>query len=154
MLGGHPIRWWAVVALTALLAAFAAGAKTAVEPSVEELKARLSSAAAGDRPRLCLQIAQRQLTETDKFYAATEIEKAQATLADVVSYSEQARDHAIQLHKQEKQSEITVRQMARKLTELMHTLPHDDQAPVRDAVNRLQRVRDDLLMAMFPKGIR
>jgi hypothetical protein len=42
--------------------------------------------------------------------------------------------------------------MARKLTELMHSLGHDDQAPVQDALNRLQRVRDDLLMAMFPKG--
>ena len=27
-----------------------------------------------------------------------------------------------------------------------------DQAAVRDAINRLQRVRDDLLKAMFPKG--
>ncbi len=42
--------------------------------------------------------------------------------------------------------------MTRKLTDILHTLGHDDQAPVQDALNRLQRVRDDLLAAMFPKG--
>ena len=73
-------------------------------------------------------------------------------MTDVVAYSELARDYAIQSHKYQKQSEIAVRTMTRKLTELMHSLGHDDQAPVQDAINRLQRVRDDLLMAMFPKG--
>ncbi len=87
-----------------------------------------------------------------KIYAASDFEKGQAALADVVAYSELARDYAIQSHKYQKQIEIAVRAMARKLTELMHSLGHDDQAPVQDAINRLQRVRDDLLMAMFPKG--
>ena len=35
---------------------------------------------------------------------------------------------------------------------LLHSLGHDEQAPVQDAINHLERVRDDLLMAMFPKG--
>jgi uncharacterized membrane protein len=73
---------------------------------------------------------------------------------DVVAFSELARDYAIQSHKYQKQTEIAVRAMTRKLSELMHALGHDDQAPVRNAINRLDRVRDDLLMAMFPKGAR
>jgi len=42
--------------------------------------------------------------------------------------------------------------MSRKLTDLLHSLGREEQVPVRDAINRLQRVRDDLLFAMFPKG--
>ena len=42
--------------------------------------------------------------------------------------------------------------MTRRLTDLQHSLPRDDQAPIEDAIKRLQRVRDDLLLAMFPKG--
>jgi hypothetical protein len=42
--------------------------------------------------------------------------------------------------------------MTRKLNEILHVLAHDEEPPVRDAVARLQRVRDDLLAAMFPKG--
>jgi len=73
-------------------------------------------------------------------------------LTDVVAYSELARDYSIQSHKYQKQTEIAVRVMTRKLTEVMHALAHDDQAPVQDAINRLQRVSDDLLAAMFKKG--
>jgi hypothetical protein len=145
------------LALFVFLAGLTAGAvhvnaAPSSEPTVEELKARLASTSVGDRPHLCMQIAQKQLTGADHLYAADEIEKAQAALADVVAYSESARDYAIQSHKHQKETEIAARTMTRKLTDLLHTLGHDDQPPVRDAITRLQKVRDDLLKAMFPKG--
>jgi len=127
-------------------------ARAGNEPTVEELKARLSTTSIGDRPRVCVQIAEQQLTAADKFYAAAEDDKAQAPLSDVVTYSELARDYAIQAHKHEKQTEIAVRGMIRKLTEILHSLGQEDQRPVRDSINRLQHVRDDLFAAMFPKG--
>jgi hypothetical protein len=148
----HLFRLWGTVTLFVLMAGAAGSAAASGEPTLEELKARLSSTSIGDRPHLCLQIAQRQLAEADKLYATAEIEKGQAALTDVVAFSELARDYAIQSRKHQKQTEIAVRTMTRKLTELMHTLGRDDEAPVRDAIGRLQRVRDDLLMAMFPKG--
>ena len=135
-----------------LLAGLLVGATWGVEPSVEDLKARLDSTSLNDRPRLCVQIAERQLDAADKLYAASETEKAQAALTDVVSYSEQARDYAVQTHKHEKQTEIAARGMIRKLNDIIHTLAHDERPPVEDAMKRLERVRDDLLAAMFPKG--
>ncbi len=142
-----------VVILTAVAAAMTArAALPATEPTVDDLKAKLSSANTGDKAHLCIQIAQLQLTETDKLYAAADTEKAQPALTDVVEFSEKARDYAIQSHKNQKQVEIAVRGMTRKLTDLMHSLPHGEQTAVHDAITRLQRVRDDLLIAMFPKG--
>jgi hypothetical protein len=120
--------------------------------SVEDLKARVSTSTVGERPHICVQIAQKQLVEADKAYAGAELEKAQAALTDVVAYTELARDYAIQSHKYQKQSEIAVREMSRKLTNLLHTLGRDDQGAVRDAVKRLERVSDDLLASMFKKG--
>ena len=146
------IRVCCAVALAAVLAAMSAGALRSGEPTVEDLKARLSSASISDRPRLCLQIAQQQLAAVDKFYAAVEDDQAQAALTDVVAYSELARDYSIQSHKHEKQTEIAVRGMIRKLTDILHSLGHDSQAPVHSAIGRLERVRDDLFAAMFPKG--
>jgi hypothetical protein len=127
-------------------------AMTAGDPTVEELKAKLSSTAVGDKPHLCLQIAEKQLAEANKEYAGAEDEKGNASLTDVVAYSELARDYAIQSHKHEKQTEIAVRGMTRRLTEILHGLPHEQQSVVKDAIQRLNRIRDDLLMAMFPKG--
>ncbi len=140
------------VTLCALVAAGIASGTPSSEQTVEELKARVASAKVGDRPHLCVQIAEKQLGEADKLYAANDVEKGQAALTDVVAFSELARDYSIQSHKYQKQTEIATRSMTRKLNDLLHTLGHDDQVPVRDAINRLQRVRDDLLAAMFPKG--
>lgn len=141
-----------VVTFIALSAGLGAGALAAKNASVEELKAQLSSTSIGDRPRLCLQIAEKQLDTADKLYAATESEKARAALADVMAFSELARDYAIQSRKHQKQTEITVRKMAHKLNDLKHAVVHEDQAAVQNAMKRLQRVSDDLLFAMFPKG--
>ena len=151
---GQPslFRLCRALTLAAVVTALGASALPSGEPTVEELKARLSSTSIGDRPHLCLRIAQQQLVAADKLYASDEIEKAQAPLTDVVAFAELARDYSIQSHKHEKQTEIAVRGMIRKLTQILHLLAHDDQAPVQDAVNRLQHVRDDLLAAMFPKG--
>jgi hypothetical protein len=138
--------------VVALLATFLVLPMAAKEQSVDELKARLSSTSIGDRPQICLQIAERQLDDADKLYSALETEKAQSDLTDVVAFSELARDYAIQSHKHQKQTEIAVRKMTRKLNDLRHAVPHEELAAVQDAIDRLQRVRDDLLLAMFPKG--
>ncbi len=122
------------------------------EPTVDGLKARISSASVGEKPRLCVQVAQMRLNDVDKLYAAGDLGDAQAALADVVAYSELARDYSIQSHKYQKQSEIAVRRMTRKLTDLLHTLAQPEQGAIKDAVARLSRVSDDLLDSMFTKG--
>jgi hypothetical protein len=153
MAATHRYRGWlAGVMLLALAAASLAMAADSREASVDELKARVASAAIAERPKLCVQIAQKQLDLTDRLYTATDFEKAQAALADVTSYAELARDFAIQSRKHEKETEIAVRGMIRKLNGMLHALAHDDQGPVRDALNRLQQVREDLLKSMFPKS--
>jgi hypothetical protein len=127
-------------------------ANARTEPTVEELKARVSSANVADKAKICVEIAEKQLTAADKLYAADEMEKAQSSLTDVVAFSELARDYSIQSHKHQKQTEIAIRTMTRKLNELLHVVGREEQGPLRDAIKHLERVRDDLLAAMFPKG--
>jgi hypothetical protein len=153
MLGARD-RFWLGGAVTLLALAIGASghASAGKEPTVEDLKGRLASTSTGARPHLCVEIAQKQLDEADKLYAANEVEKGQSALTDVVAYAELARDYAIESHKYERQTEIAARGMTRRLTALLHSLGHDEQAPVQDAIKRLEKVRDDLLKAMFPKG--
>lgn len=149
----YRFRLWNIITLLTLIAAsLAARGAPSNSPTVEQLKSKLAATDVRDRPHLCVEIAQKQLAEADKFYASSELEKGQAALTDVVAYAELARDYAIQSHKYQKQAEIATRNMTRKLNDLLHSMGGSDQAPVRDAINRLQRVRDDLLAAMFPKG--
>jgi hypothetical protein len=153
MLGlGYRFRSTVAVVLLMLAAAQTAAALPAADPTLDAMKERLPATSLGDRPHLCVQIAEHQLAEADKLYTAADIDQAQTKLTDVVAYSELARDYSIQTHKYQKQTEIAVRVMTRRLTEVMHALAHDDQPPVREAIGRLQHVRDDLLAAMFKKG--
>lgn len=142
------------VALLFVVLAAIANATPHAEPTVDELKAKVPSANTGEKAKLCVQIAEKELGETDKLYASDDVEKAQTALSDVVTFSELARDYSIQSRKHEKQIEISVRSMTRKLNDLMHSLSHTDQEPVKNAIQRLERVRDDLLTAMFPKGVK
>ncbi|MFZ0769978.1 MAG: hypothetical protein WCA49_20300 [Candidatus Sulfotelmatobacter sp.] len=145
--------WWAAALAIAMLALpFAQAA--ARELTVEELKQRVASASIRERPSLCIQISERQLDAADRFYIAGDADKAQAALVDVAAFSELARDYAIQSHKHEKQSEIAIRKMTRKLASLKHTVAHEDQKQIQDTIDRLERIRDDLLAAMFPNGVK
>jgi len=150
MLGRRFTYSWMVLGLVALAAV---GVRAQV-PTVEQMKSRIASTTLRDRPKLCIQIAQRQMAEADRLYVAAEDEKAGAALTDVVTYTELARDYSIQSHKYQKQAEIAVREMTRKLNELTHTLSQEEQVPVRDAIKRLEKVRDDLLASMFTKGVK
>ena len=136
----------------ALLILRVAPANAHSDATVEELKARVSGALVADKAKLCLEIAEKQLNAADKLYASDNLDQAQQDLTDVVAYSELARDYSIQSHKHQKQTEIAMRSMTRKLNDLLHAVSREEQGPVKDAISRLERVRDDLLSAMFPKG--
>jgi hypothetical protein len=147
------LRLWRVAAGSLVLLLLAAPSTIwgGQEPTIDELKARLANASVADRPPLCIRISERQLGAADRLYIAGDSEQAKAALAEVVAYSELARDYAIQSRKHEKQSEIAIRKMARKLADIKHTVAHEDQEEVQKAFDRLERVRDDLLAAMFSK---
>jgi hypothetical protein len=153
MLGAQYRSWlWTGFALWALAVGASGRASAGKELTVEDLKGKLASTSVGGRPHLCVEIARKRLDEADKLYAANEVEKGQSALTDVVAYAELARDYAVESRKYERQAEIATRGMTRRLTDLLHSLGHDDQPPVQDAIRHLEKVRDDLLKAMFPKG--
>ena len=146
--------WW-IAAAGLLFAMVVAPCTTLIgrdEPTIEELKARVANTSNSDRPPLCIRISERQLEEADRLYVAGDIEKWNSALVDVVAFAELARDSSIQSHKHEKQCEIAIRKEVRKLSDLKHTVSHDDQDEVQNTVDQLEKVRDDLLLAMFPKG--
>ena len=142
------MRRWGVIFGIVLATALVAAGK---EVTVEELKTRLASASADDRPSLCVEIAERQLEAADKLYLQGDSEKAKAAVEDVASYSEQARDACARSHKRLKQTEIAVRKMAHRLRDIKHVVNFEDQASLDAAIYRLERVRTDLLGAMFGK---
>ena len=123
----------------------------AKDESVIELKARFEKARPEERPELAMRIAQHQLHDADKFYGEGNVDQAAAAVGDIAAYSEKGRDAAIQTRKHLKNVEIDVRKIAEKLRDIKRTLAFEDQAPVEQAVRRLEDVRTSLLKEMFAK---
>lgn len=121
------------------------------EETVDELKSRFANARPEDKPVLAIQIAQHQLRIADKLYLDGKVEEAREAVGEVVSYSEKARDAATESRKHLKNVEIDVRKIADRLRDLKRTLAFEDQAPVEQAIRRLEDIRTELLKQMFAK---
>jgi hypothetical protein len=139
------------LAFTILLLALGAAYGADKDESLAGLKARFESAHPEDRPDLGIRIAQIQLRNADKLYASGDADQARAAVDDIATYSEKSRDAAIQTKKHLKNVEIDARKMAEKLRDIKRTLAFDDQAPVEQAIRRLEDVRTSLLKEMFAK---
>jgi hypothetical protein len=139
------------LAIWTLLFAFATGPAAAGDETIEELKPRVQNASPQDRPRLCIRIAELQLRNADRLYKAGDVEHARAAVDEIVTYSEQARDSAIETKKHLKHVEITARKIAERLRDIKRTQALEDQPPIDEAVQRLEQVRTSLLQQMFSK---
>lgn len=121
------------------------------EESLDQLIARTETARLQDRPSLYLQIARRQAEAADKHYEEGNAEAGNTALNDMVTYSDKASDAAVRSGKRLKDTEIALRKMAEKFRDIKRTLPFEDQEPVQQAIDHLEKLRTDLLSAMFGK---
>lgn len=140
-----------MIFVTLLVPIIFSGYGAAKDETVDELKARFESPHPEDRCDLAIRIAQHQLRNADKLYNEGQVDQATAAVEDIVTYSEKARDLATQTKKRLKNVEIDVRKMADKLRDVKRTLAFEDQAPVEQAIRRLEDIRTTLLKEMFAK---
>ena len=143
------MRNWLILGITMLAVGTGAFAK---ELSLAELKARVEHAKPDERTSLCIQIAERQVEASNKLYTDGKTAEAETAIHDVISYSQQASETAGQTGHHLKNTEIAMRKMSHRLSDIKRTLPFEDQASVQSAVDTLDKIRTDLLSRMFGKN--
>ena len=142
----------AAFALTAVAPpAFATSALAAKDESIEQLIARAESVRPEDRPALYLEVARQKAETADQFYRAGNADAGHASLREVVTFSKKATDASIATGKRLKNTEITLRKMVEKFRDVKHTVTFEDQAPIQQTMDELEKMRTDLLSAMFGK---
>jgi hypothetical protein len=117
--------------------------------TLDQLKQRAEAAKPVNQPKLFLEVAERQRLTATKAYQTGNTEEARAAIEEVALYGEKAGAAARASRKHLKETEIQVRDMARRLEQLRESLTYDDRATVQAAVRRLDKVRQDLLNSMF-----
>ena len=114
-------------------------------------KARVESASGGEKIKLAVEYADEQAKASDHAVAGENYLEAKNDLADVAYFAKVASDSAIDLRKREKDTEIRLRKIAKKLTDVKNAAPYEDQADVQHAIDEVQAARDRILEFMFKK---
>jgi hypothetical protein len=66
-----------------------------------------------------------------------------------VSFSKKATDSSIDTGKRLKNTEIGLRKISEKFRDVKRTVAFEDQAPIQQAMDELEKMRTDLLSVMF-----
>lgn len=133
----------------AVLACTVAVVCAADDVSLEELKRRAAAAERGRRADLYIEVAQRQIEAADARFSEGKVEEGQAALEDVVAAAEQASAAAVESRSHMKRTEIALRRASRRLSDISRSLAFDDRKYAEEAVVKLEKIRTDLLTAMF-----
>ena len=139
------------VTILVLLAVVSLARFVRADDALQQQIARADSAPPSERPALYIHIARQQAEAADKLYQEGDAEAGNKALNDVVTYAGKASDAAATTGKRLKDTEIAVRKMAEKFRDVKRTLPFEDQAPVQQAIDDLEKMRTDLLAVMFGK---
>ena len=130
-----------------LLCAFALAA--ADDQPLDALKAQ---AQREDAPRLYAEVVRRQVEVANDFYTAGDVEKAEATIQELVSFSDKCLQSAqTRGERNLKSTEITLYKAGRRLEEVRRSLNFEDQPKVQDAVEAIEKTRRGVLNIMFGK---
>ena len=148
------MRGWlqCAMVLLALVTLAAAGTQTA-----DELKAKADAAHGGDQAKLCLEYARVELEDSNALFTSGDVDKAQAEILEVVSYSRKAADAASASGRELKQTEIKLRKLGERMHDIAATLAFEDREPVKQAIDQIEQIRSDLMVRMWgpqaePKG--
>jgi hypothetical protein len=139
------------VTIFVLLAVVSLASFGRADDALAQQIARADAAPPGERPALYIHIARQQADVADKLYQQGDAEAGNKALNDVVTYAGKASEAAAATGKRLKDTEIAVRKMSEKFRDVKRTLPFEDQAPVQQAIDSLEKMRTDLLAVMFGK---
>jgi hypothetical protein len=143
----------AVVAGTTLLGGLSlsrASAKDKPPETVEQLKARADAAEKHKQPELYAELASRQLEAADQQYSSN-VEQAKALFLASAQSAELSSQAALDGNHKLKQTEIKLRELSHRMSDIRRTWAFEDRAPLDPAVLRVETARNKLLDRMFQK---
>lgn len=145
-----------VIYLTFVLGAVAAFAQAQQPPSPEMQKLeaeRLKAAAETTTGEACTEVcldAAKKLTElSNQNFTDGQVDAAQANMRDAGKYAEKAGQESIKSRKRQKQTEINLRRLTKRMKDIVQTLNFEDRPPIEKIISGVETVRSELLSNMF-----
>ena len=89
------------------------------------------------------------LEESNNFYTAGDVDKGLASMKDAAHYAQKATEQSIHSRKKQKQTEIGLRKLSKRIIDVKDTLNFEDKPPVLEIVYSVDKLRVRMLAAMF-----
>jgi hypothetical protein len=139
-----------------LLAGYLCAQDAATAPNLQAHKAeaeKLKAAADATNGERCTELcvdAARQLAElSNDYFTIGNVEQAHATMKDAGRLAEKAGGSSVTSKKRRKQTEIALRKLEKRISDIAQTLNFEDRPPLEEIVKHIDKVRSDILMSMF-----
>lgn len=111
--------------------------------------ARAEAASGGSRARNFADLAREQVELASRYFDEGDVSRGHRAVEQAVEAAEKAGEAARESRRRMKQTEISIRQTARRLDDIRRTLAFEDRPAVGSAVESMEDVRTELLGAMF-----
>ncbi len=98
---------------------------------------------------VCLDSAKKLAELSNQDFTNGNVEAAQQEMKDAGKYAEKAGRASIDSHKHQKQTEIGLRRLTKRMKDIVQTLNFEDRPPVEQIIKSVEAVRSDVLLNMF-----
>src|SRR3954469_6593523 len=110
------------------------------KPALQELRARADAAQGQYCAEVCVDAAAALVESADKLFTDGNSEQGHQQMKDAVTYAEKATKGSIQSNKRQKKTEIGLRKLSRRMTEIRQTLAIDDRPPMDELINAVEKM--------------
>src|SRR6266496_2805221 len=125
-------------------AGFAFSSTPSDKPSLESLRARADATQPQYCIELCVETAAALIEDADKQFTDGNAELGHQEMKDAVDYAAKATKGSIQSNKRQKKTEIGLRKLSRRMTDVRQTLAIDDRPPVDELIKSVEQLRTQL----------
>lgn len=121
----------------------------ALKADADKAVAQAQAASPKDCTKDCLEAARKLVELADQYFTVGNVKEAQATMAQAGQFALKAGHDAIDTKKRRKDTEIGLRKLQRRISEIEETLDVDDRPAVHQVAANISKTRSDILMSMF-----
>jgi hypothetical protein len=139
--------------------AMAASVSFAQQPTAPDLESHKADAnklkAAADATdgerctEVCLDAARKLAELSNDYFTLGNVQEGHAAMKDSGRLAEKAGGSSVTSKKRRKQTEIGLRKLEKRISDIAQTLNFEDRPAVQDIVKHIDKVRSDILMSMF-----
>jgi len=121
----------------------------AQKDDLAELQHKADTSGGAACAHFSLLYAQQLVEASDKLYTDGNVDEAVKLVHRAGDYAERGTECALLVHRRQKDTEIDLREMARRLGDIERSLTSDDRPPLEQEIARADKLRDKLLDQMF-----